>query len=128
MPRLPPSAVAVANATQRADGCTNKEIQTYLPSQLSNFLDSDGEDALTPPSSDKHSQHSLVAEDGDAQCNLDAGFARDEFSGDNVDDDSACHGGSAGGDDLDEDDDCDVEVEGTENSTLKQKMACFCTP
>ena len=97
MPILPLSAVAAANATQRADECTNKEIQAYLPSELSNFLDSDGEDDMTPPSSGKHSQHSLAAEDGDAQCNLD-----------DVDDDSACHGSSAGGDDVDEADNCDA--------------------
>ena len=50
MPILPLSAVAAANATQRADECTNKVIQTYLPSESSNFLDSDGEDNITQPS------------------------------------------------------------------------------
>ena len=59
-------------------------------------------------------QHSLAAEDRDAQCNLD-----------DVDDNSACHGGSAGGDDIDEDDDCDAEVQGTEHATLKQKVGMF---
>ena len=88
MPRLPLSAVATANATPRADECTSKEIQNYLPSDSSNFMDIEGEDDMTPPSSGKHPQHGLVAEDGDAQCNLESGFARDEFSGDNVDDDS----------------------------------------
>ena len=114
MPRLPLSAVAAANATQGADECTNKEIPTYLPSDSSNFLDNDGEHDMTPPSSGKHSQPSLSAEDGDARCNLESGFARDEFLGDNVDDDC--------GDDVDEDDDCDAVVAGTGNTTLKQKI------
>ena len=137
MPRLPLSAVAAAHVAQRADECTNKEIQPYLPSESSNVLDSDGEDNMTTLSSGKQSQHSLLAEDGDAQSNLDAGFARDEFSGDNVNSDSVCHGSLAGGHDNDEDADnsdrshdlapIDAEVEDTENATLKQKMACCCT-
>ena len=114
MPRLPLSAVAAANATQGADECTNKEIPTYLPSDSSNFLDNDGEHDMTPPSSGKHSQPSLSAENGDTRCNLESGFARDDFLGDNVDDDC--------GDDVDEGDDCDAEVVGTENATLKQKI------
>ena len=32
MPNLPPSAVVVAHAAEGAQECTNKEIQTYLPS------------------------------------------------------------------------------------------------